>query len=221
MFEAESQQPGNFSLDVQDRMGGVQLLLQPSHFRLELVHLRAEGVALGGLPTALARGQALKRPLTPRPCAIPSDGSCTAPRGEAAGPPRRAACSSLPPPESAVDTARRTCASFGLATTSGSDGGFASRAPAPGASSLRSSPPRAGASHRHPGHRLSLCTHRVSPSPPYTNSKGHRCRSDVGREGWVVISSVNARDQTRRSTGCSTRLDLDSTGGTITGSGSR
>ena len=26
MFEAESQQPGNFSLDVQDRMGGVQLL---------------------------------------------------------------------------------------------------------------------------------------------------------------------------------------------------
>ena len=67
VFEAESQQPGNFSLDVQDRMGGVQLLLQPSHFRLELVHLRAEGVALGGLPTAFARGQALKRPLTPRP----------------------------------------------------------------------------------------------------------------------------------------------------------
>ena len=29
VFEAESQQPGNFSLDVQDRMGGVQLLLQP------------------------------------------------------------------------------------------------------------------------------------------------------------------------------------------------
>ena len=28
---------------------------------------RAEGVALGGLPTAFARGQALKRPLTPRP----------------------------------------------------------------------------------------------------------------------------------------------------------
>ena len=48
-------------------MGGVQLLLQPSHFRLELVHLRAEGVARGGLPTAFARGQALKRPLTPRP----------------------------------------------------------------------------------------------------------------------------------------------------------
>ena len=67
VFEAESQQPGNFSLDVQDRMGGVQLLLQPSHFRLELVHLRAEGVALGGLPIAFARGQPLKRPLTPRP----------------------------------------------------------------------------------------------------------------------------------------------------------
>ena len=48
-------------------MGGVQLLLQPSHFRLKLVHLRAEGVALGGLPTAFARGQPLKRPLTPRP----------------------------------------------------------------------------------------------------------------------------------------------------------
>ena len=67
LFEAESQQPVQLFLDVHDRMGGVQLLLQPSHFRLELVHLRAEGVALGGLPTAFARGQALKRPLTPRP----------------------------------------------------------------------------------------------------------------------------------------------------------
>ena len=47
-------------------MGGVQLLLQPRHFRLELVHLRAEGVALDALPTALARGQAPKRTLTLR-----------------------------------------------------------------------------------------------------------------------------------------------------------
>ena len=106
VFEAESQQPGNFSLDVQDRMGGVQLLLQPSHFRLELVHLRAEGVALGGLPTAFARGQALKRPLTPRPAPFRQMGAVQPLAAEAAGPPRRAACSSLPPPESAVDTAR-------------------------------------------------------------------------------------------------------------------
>ena len=45
VFEAESQQPGNFSLDVQDRMGGVQLLLQ-GHFRLELV--RAGGLRSAG-----------------------------------------------------------------------------------------------------------------------------------------------------------------------------
>ena len=50
------------------------------------------GLRSAALPTAFARGQALKRPLTPRiSCAIPlSNGSCTAPRGEAAGPPRRA-----------------------------------------------------------------------------------------------------------------------------------
>ena len=61
MFEAESQQPGNFSLDVQDRMGGVQLLLQPSHFRLELVHLRT----LGGLPTLTRSSESWRRYVNP------------------------------------------------------------------------------------------------------------------------------------------------------------
>ena len=32
-------------------------------------------------------------------------------------------------------------------------------------------------------HRVSLCGHRSSPPPPYSNSKGRRCLSDVGREG--------------------------------------
>ena len=47
-------------------MGGVQLLLQPSHFRLELGTFALRGLR-SALPTAFARGQALKRPLTPRP----------------------------------------------------------------------------------------------------------------------------------------------------------
>ena len=32
-------------------------------------------------------------------------------------------------------------------------------------------------------HRVSLCGHRFSPPPPYRNSKGCWCLSDVGREG--------------------------------------
>ena len=32
-------------------------------------------------------------------------------------------------------------------------------------------------------HRVSLCGHRFSPPPPYSNSKGSRCLSHVGREG--------------------------------------
>ena len=63
-------QPDNFSLDVQYRTGGVQLLLQPSHFRHRACALRAEGVALGGLPSAFARGQALTATPHAAPCAI-------------------------------------------------------------------------------------------------------------------------------------------------------
>ena len=40
------------------------------------------------------------------PCAKPSDGSCTTPRGEAVDPPHRAAYSAPPPQGSAADTAR-------------------------------------------------------------------------------------------------------------------
>ena len=32
-------------------------------------------------------------------------------------------------------------------------------------------------------HRFSFCGHWYSPPPPYSNSKGGRCLSDVGREG--------------------------------------
>ena len=47
MFEVQSQQPGNFSLHVQDRVRGVQLVLQTSHLRLERAHLRIQQVAFG------------------------------------------------------------------------------------------------------------------------------------------------------------------------------
>ena len=101
VFEVQSQQPGNFSLHVQDRVRGVQLVLQASHLRLERAHLRIQRVAFGRL--------ARRASSRPTPAASPprralrqaaSDASCTTPRGEAGGPPRRAVCSDPPPPES-------------------------------------------------------------------------------------------------------------------------
>ena len=165
----------------------MQLFLEANHFRLELVHLRAEGVALGGFPTAFARGQALKRPLTPEPCAIPSDGSCTAPRGEAAGPPRRAACSSLPPSRIRSRYCAVNLRLFGLATTSGSGAGLARLAPALGVEERSDETPSAGA-----GNPFNIIV-SLSPvigfhlPPPYCNSKGCKCLRYVGREGQAPV----------------------------------
>ena len=83
-----------FPWTVQDQIAGRcarSASASPSHFRLAArATFVAEGVALGGLPTAFARWSGrLKRPLTPRPASIPSQMGCsyTSPRGEAAGPP--------------------------------------------------------------------------------------------------------------------------------------
>ena len=41
-------------------------------------------------------------------------------------------------------------------------------------------------------HRVSLCGHRFSPPPPYRNSKGCWCLSDVGRErGAVLVGPIS------------------------------
>ena len=82
VFEAESQQPGNFSLDVQDHMGGAQLRspavpLSPS----SSCTFAQRGLRSAGFRPRLLGVRLLKRPLDAAPCAIPSDGSCTAPRG--------------------------------------------------------------------------------------------------------------------------------------------
>ena len=66
MFEVQSQQPGNFSLHVQGRVRGVQLVLQASHLRLERAHLRIQRVAFGRFRAALLRGQLPQRALAPR-----------------------------------------------------------------------------------------------------------------------------------------------------------
>ncbi len=60
--EAESQQPGNVSLNFENRRGRGPLLLQPRHLGLEPANLGAEGVGRRRLGTALARHQALQRP---------------------------------------------------------------------------------------------------------------------------------------------------------------
>ena len=51
-------------------MGGVQLLLQPSHFRLQLVDLRAEGVALARFPTATNSALGLEATPHDAPCGM-------------------------------------------------------------------------------------------------------------------------------------------------------
>ena len=122
MFEVQSQQPGNFSLHVQDRVRGVQLVLQASHLRLERAHLRIQRVAFGRFRAALLRGQLPQRALAPR---------CV----------QRSASSRIRSRYPAVNWRR-----FGLAATSGSGAGLAPLARALGVSSLRSSTPRARAS---------------------------------------------------------------------------
>ena len=142
VFEVQSQQPGNFSLHVQDRVRGVQLVLQASHLRLERAHLRIQRVAFGRFRAALLRGQLPQRALAPRLAPSRQMRAVQPPRGEAGGPPRRAVCSD---PASSRIRSRYSAVNwrrFGLATTSGSGVGLAR--PALGASSLRSSTPRAG-----------------------------------------------------------------------------
>ena len=165
-------------------MGGVQLLLQPSHFRLELVHLRAEGVALGGLPTAFARGQALKRPLTPRPAPFRQMGAVQplAAKQPAHLAGLRAALCLLQNPQSIL---RGELAPLRL----GHD--FRVRrwprvaGSGPGGLVATLLDPQGRSAHLLQCHRFSLCGHWYSPPPPYSNSKGGRCLSDVGREGSV------------------------------------
>ena len=129
---------------VQDRVRGVQLMLQASALDASSARkLRIQRVAFGRF-----QRRASSRPTpaaSPCICALRQAVRCeqsTTPRGEAGGPPRRAVCSDPPPRRirsrySAVNWRR-----FGLATTSGSGVGLAR--PALGASSLRSSTPRAG-----------------------------------------------------------------------------
>ena len=53
-------------------------------------------------------------------------------------------------------------------------------------------------------HRFSFCGHWYSPPPPYSNSKGGRCLSDVGRE-----------ETSHRSTRCSGQIHLTRVGSDV------
>ena len=59
MFEIQSQRPDNFSLHVQDRVRGVQLVLQTSHLRLQRAHLRIQRVAFSNFPRRPAAHSAI------------------------------------------------------------------------------------------------------------------------------------------------------------------
>ena len=144
VFEVQSQQPGSFSLHVQDRVRGVQLVLQASHLRLERAHLRIQRVAFGRFRAALLRGQLPQRALAPRlrqavRCELYNP-SRRSRRPTSPGCVQRSASSRIRSRYSAVNWRR-----FGLATTSGSGAGLAPLARALGVSSLRSSTPRARA----------------------------------------------------------------------------
>ena len=163
-------------------MGGVQLLLQPSHFRLELVHLRAEGVALGGLPTAFARGQPLKRPLTPRPAPFRQMGAVQplAAKQPAHLTGLRAALCLLQNPQSIL---RGELAPLRLGHDLRVRRWPRVAGSGPGGLVATLLDPQGRSVHLLQCHRFSLCGHWYSPPPPYSNSKGGRCLSEVGREG--------------------------------------
>ena len=181
VFEVQSQQPGNFSLHVQDRVRGVQLVLQASHLRLERAHLRIQRVAFGRFRAIAARFFAANSRSEPVRRALRQAVRCElynpsrrSRRPTSPGCVQRSASSRIRSRYSAVNWRR-----FGLATTSGSGVGLAR--PALGASSLRSSTPRAGTETSF-NVIESLRGHRFSPPPPYRNSKGCWCLSDVGRD---------------------------------------
>ena len=50
-------------------------------------------------------------------------------------------------------------------------------------------------------HRFSLCGHWYSPPPPYSNSKGGRCLSEVGREGTELFVQHGPPDHIRSDNG--------------------
>ena len=215
MFEVQSQQPGYFSLYVQDRVRGVQLVLQASHFRLERAHLRIQRVAFARLCAALLRGQLPKRTLAPRlapsrqmgavqPLAAKQSTHLTGLRTalRLLNPSRRSSRPTSPGcvQRSASSRIRsRYCAvnwrRVGLATP-----GSVLRArpwgprrylrvrgrscaPGPGGLVATLLDPQGRNGTLVQCHRLSLCDHRFSSPPPYSNSKGCWCLSHVGREG--------------------------------------
>ena len=179
-------------------MGGVQLLLQPSHFRLELVHLRAEGVELGGLPTAFARGQALKRPLTPRPAPFRQMGAVQtlAAKQPAHLAGLRAALCLLQNPQSIL---RGELAPLRLGHDLRVRRWPRVAGSGPGGLVATLLDPQGRSAHLLQCHRFSFCGHWYSPPPPYSNSKGGRCLSEVGREGF--LAAIGRKTSPYRCTG--------------------
>ena len=183
--------PANFSLDVQDRMGGCASPVM-SHFRLELVHLRAEGVAARRASDRVcSRVRTLKRLLLHAKNLRHSVRwvHVQTLAAKSAGPPRRAACSSLPPPEilksilAAVELAASSAWPHPVASTA--------RSPSPAPSSACSS-----GSH----HEASLRASYGSPRP----QRRHRCTVD-DRSG----SRLRARPYAAPQTGCATSWRCD------------
>ena len=187
--------PGYFSLYVQDRVRGVQLVLQASHFRLERAHLRIQRVAFARLCAALLRGQLPKRTLAPR--LAPSR--------------QMGAVQPLAAKQSTHLTGLRTALRLLKDPQPILRGELAPRrfghdlrvrgrscAPGPGGLVATLLDPQGRNGTLIQCHRVSLCGHRCSPPPPYSNSKGCWCLSHVGREGRPIPVHPSPQDSVGR-----------------------
>ena len=161
-------------------------------FASSLCTFALRGVALGGLPTAFARGQALKRPLTPRPAPFRQMGAVQtlAAKQPAHLAGLRAALCLLQNPQSIL---RGELAPLRLGHDLRVRRWPRVAGSGPGGLVATLLDPQGRSAHLLQCHRFSFCGHWYSPPPPYSNSKGGRCLSDVGREGIPRIPRSSCR----------------------------
>ena len=189
---SRSQQPATFPCTSRIVCAVSQLVLQASHLRLERAHLRIQRVAFGRFRDGrLLRANSRSEPCAPRlapsrqmravqPLAAKAAhlaGLCAAIR--LLQNPQPILCGELAP----LRLGHNLRVQVGLG---------------PGGLVARSSTPRAGTETSF-NVIESLRGHRFRPPPPYRNSKGCWCLSDVGREG---LESERARVDAGGQLGC-------------------
>ena len=165
-------------------MRGVQLVLQTSHLRLQRAHLRVQRVAFGRFRAALLRGQLPQRTLAPG-LAPSRQMRAVQPLAAKQAAHLAGLCAALRLLQDPQPILRGELAPLRL----GHDLRVRRRSGAAGPGGLVATllDPQGRIRNLFQCHRVSLCGHRSSPPPPYSNSKGRWCLSDVGREGCAGV----------------------------------